>query len=88
MFVNAFDKSINKQNKIKYLIPTVIMKTSTCGVAGVFRRTVLHRVHIEPVHDQRGQVLRHHQASRVRREADPSPDAGMCVTSVARCGVY
>jgi len=58
------------------------MKTSSCGVAGVIRRTVLHRVHFEPVHDQRGQVLRHHQAARIRREADPSPDAGMRVASV------
>jgi len=64
------------------------MKTSSRGVAGVIRRTVLYRVHIEPVHDQRWQVLRHHQAARVRREADPSTDAGMCVASVARRGVY
>jgi len=71
MFVNAFDKSINKQNKYYIIIPRVIMKTSSCGVAGVIRRTVLYRVHIEPMHDQRGQVLRHHQAARVRREADP-----------------
>jgi len=64
------------------------MKMTTCGLAGVIQRAVLHRVHIEPVHDQCGQILRHHQAARVRREADASPDAGMRVASVAGRGVY
>jgi len=40
------------------------------------------------VHDQRGPVLRHHQAARVRSETDPSPDAGMRVTGMAGRGVH
>lgn len=62
--------------------------TTTCGPAGVVRRAVVHRVHTEPVHDQRGPVLRHHQASGVRREADAPPDVGLRVAGVAGRGVY
>jgi len=64
------------------------VKTIIFGLSGFIRRTVLHRFHIEPVHDQRGSVLRHYQAPRVRREADASPDADMRVTGVAGRGVH
>ena len=35
------------------------------------RRPPLHRVHPQPVHDQRRPLLRHHEAVRVRPQADP-----------------
>lgn len=56
--------------------------------AGVVRRAVVHRVHTEPVHDQRGPVLRHHQAAGVRREADAAAHAGVRVAGVAGRGVH
>lgn len=48
----------------------------------------MHRVHTEPVHDQRGPVLRDHQAPGVRRETDAAPDAGLRVAGVAGRGVH
>lgn len=57
-------------------------------LTGIVRRALLHRVHSEPVHDQRGPVLCHHQAARVRREADAPPDAVLRVAGVAGGGVH
>lgn len=37
---------------------------------GELRRAQLHRLHPQSVHDQRGPLLRHHQAARVRGETD------------------
>lgn len=48
----------------------------------------MHRVHTEPVHDQRGPVLRDYQAARVRREADTAPDAVLRVAGVAGRSVH
>lgn len=48
----------------------------------------MHRVHTEPVHDQRGPVLRDHQAAGVRREAHAAPHAGVRVAGVAGRGVH
>lgn len=48
----------------------------------------MHRVHTEPVHDQRGPILRDHQTARVRRETDAASDVGMRVTGVAGRSVY
>lgn len=48
----------------------------------------MHRVHTEPVHDQRGPVLRDHQAAGVRREADAAPHAVLRVAGVAGRGVH
>jgi len=61
---------------------------TTCDPAGVVRRAVVYRVHIEPVHDQRGPVLRHHQAAGIRREADAPADVGVRVAGVAGRGVH
>lgn len=67
---------------------TTTIITTTLHFPGVVRRAVVHRVHTEPVHDQRGPVLRNHQAAGVRREADAAAHAGVRVAGVAGRGVH
>lgn len=55
---------------------------------GLLRRALLHRLHPEPLHDQRRPVLRDHEAPGVRRQADAEEDDCVRVPGMARSGLY
>lgn len=55
---------------------------------GLLRRTLLHRLHPEPLHDQRRPVLRDHEAPGVRRQAHAEEDDCVRVSSLARSGLH
>lgn len=55
---------------------------------GLVRRALLHRLHPEPLHDQRRPVLRDHETPGVRRQADAEEDDRLRVLGLARSGLY
>lgn len=67
---------------------TLVFRPHSLRRLGLLRRALLHRLHPEPLHDQRRPVLRDHEAPGVRRQADAEEDDCVRVFGLARSGLY